>query len=125
MRPSTTTIVIRSLLGLLFLVFGLNGFLRFIPMPPPPPPAQEFAGALATTGYMFPLISGTQVVAGALLLAGIWVPFALVLLAPILVNIILFHVFLAPGGIAPGAIGTILELYLAWQYRDAFGPLFS
>jgi uncharacterized membrane protein YphA (DoxX/SURF4 family) len=86
----------RLLLGLVFFVFGLNGFLQFLPQPPLPAPAGAFMGALAATGYMFPLIKGTEVAAGLLLLGGRFVPLALVLLAPVIVNIPLFHVVLAP-----------------------------
>lgn len=113
-------IVARSVLGLLFLVFGLNGFFNFMPMPPLPGRAGEFIGALAAAGYMFPLIKGTEVVAGALLLGGRFVPLALVLLAPVIVNIALFHLILAPGGYGLLALIVGLELYLAWAYRDSF-----
>ncbi|PCC70160.1 hypothetical protein SAMN02745121_03519 [Nannocystis exedens] len=110
----------RSLLGLLFLVFGLNGFFHFMPTPPHPARAGEFLGALAATGYMFPLIKGTEVVAGALLLSGRLVPLALVLLAPVIVNIVAFHLALAPGGYGMLAFIVGLEAYLAWAYRDSF-----
>ena len=86
----------RIFLGLIFFVFGLNGFLQFMPQPPQPEAAGAFIGALAATGYMFPLIKGTEVVAGLLLLSGRFVPLALTLLAPIIVNIALFHTVLAP-----------------------------
>jgi uncharacterized membrane protein YphA (DoxX/SURF4 family) len=88
--------VARILLGLVFLVFGLNYFVPFLPTPPMEGPAAAFAGALFATGYMFPLIKGIEVLAGALLLAGRFVPLALLLLAPIVVNIAAFHVFLTP-----------------------------
>src|SRR5713226_1475649 len=87
-------IIARTLLGLIFFVFGLSGFLHFIPNPPPPPPAGQFFGALAATGYMIPLIFTAQVLGGALLLLGLAVPFALIILAPVIVNILLFHLFL-------------------------------
>ena len=77
------------------------------------------------TGYMFSLIKGTEVLAGALLLCNRFVPLALVLLAPVLVNIIAFHAFLAPAGIAPGAIALVLELALAWWYRRAYVPMLA
>lgn len=112
--------VARVLLGLLFFVFGLNGFLNFMPTPPVPPSAGEFLGGLAATGYMFPLIKGTEVAAGALLLAGSFVPLALVLLAPVIVNIVLFHLVLAPGGYGMLAVILGLELFLAWSYRGSF-----
>ncbi len=115
--------VARVLLGLLFFVFGLNGFLNFMPTPPVPAPAGEFLGGLAATGYMFPLIKGTEVAAGALLLAGSFVPLALVLLAPVIVNIVLFHLVLAPGGYGMLAVILGLELFLAWSYRDSFAGL--
>ncbi len=113
----------RILLGLAFFVFGLNGFLHFMPAPAPPPAAAQFGGALLATGYMFPLIKGTEVVAALLLLGNRYVPLALTLLAPILVNIIAFHAFLAPAGIGLGLVLLALELYLAWTYRDAFLPM--
>lgn len=111
--------VARILLGLVFLVFGLNGFLSFLPMPPLPESAGAFMGALAATGYMLPLIKGTEVVAGLLLLSGRFVPLALVLLAPIIVNIAFFHAVLAPNPVTVVLL-LALELYLAWAYRDAF-----
>jgi uncharacterized membrane protein YphA (DoxX/SURF4 family) len=112
--------VARIVLGLVFFVFGLNGFLQFLPQPPLPAPAGAFMGALAATGYMFPLIKGTEVVAGLLLLGGRFVPLALVLLAPVIVNIALFHVVLAPGSMIMVVLLLALEGYLAWTYRGAF-----
>ncbi len=115
--------VARILLGLPFFVFGLNGFLHFIPQPPMPGPAGAFAGALFASGYMFPLLKGTEVVASLLLLSNRFVPLALALLAPVLVNIVAFHGFLAPSGLALPIILLALELYLARAYRDAFSPM--
>ena len=109
----------RIVLGLIFFVFGLNGFLQFMPMPPMPEPAGAFIGALAATGYMLPLIKGIEVIAGLLLLRGRFVPLALVLLAPIIINIAAFHLVLAPNVVMVVAL-LALELYLAWSYRDAF-----
>jgi uncharacterized membrane protein YphA (DoxX/SURF4 family) len=117
--------VARTLLGLVFLVFGLNGFLHFLPMPPVPARAGEFLGALAASGYMFPLIKGTEVVAGALLLSGRLVPLALVLLAPVIVNIVAYHLALAPGGYGLLALIVGLEAYLAWAYRDSFAGVLN
>lgn len=119
-------IIARTLLGLVFLIFGLNGFLHFIPNPPPLPAAGQFFGALFATGYMPKLIFGTQVVGGALLLLGAAVPFALVILAPVIVNVIFFHIYLSPvpAQFVPAVIVAALELFLAWYYRAAFAPLF-
>jgi len=111
---------------LVFLIFGLNGFLHFIPNPPPAPAAGAFFGALFATGYMPTLIFGCQVVGGALLLLGVAVPFALVILAPMIVNIVAFHFYLSPhpSEIVIALVVAALELFLAWYYRDAFAPLF-
>lgn len=116
--------VARVLLGLIFFVFGLNGFLNFLPMPPMTGKPAEFMGALAATGYMFPMIKGVEVVGGLMLLAGRLVPLALVLLAPIVVNIVAFHTVLAP----PNPVTFLVlaaEIYLAWAYRAQFRPLFD
>ncbi|MDB4933415.1 MAG: uncharacterized protein JWP87_387 [Labilithrix sp.] len=109
----------RVVLGLVFFVFGLNGFLQFLPQPPMPAAAGAFLGGLASSGYLFPLLKATEVTAGLLLLTNRFVPLALTLLAPIIVNIVAFHVFLAP---SPGMVAFLLaaELYLAWTYRAAF-----
>jgi uncharacterized membrane protein YphA (DoxX/SURF4 family) len=118
----------RVLLGLVFFTFGLDGFLHFVPQPDPsamPPDSLAFAGALMATGYMFPLIKGTEVLVGALLLANRFVPLALVLLAPVLVNIILFHAFLAPSGTGMPIVLVALQLFLAWTHRRAYRPLLT
>jgi hypothetical protein len=112
--------VTRTALGLIFTVFGLNGFLNFIPQPPAPEAAAAFGGALAATGYMFPLLKSTEIISGLLLLTGRYVPLALTVLAPIIVNIVAFHAFLAPGGLGIAFFVLAAELALAWWYRDAF-----
>ncbi|HLK11150.1 MAG TPA: hypothetical protein VKW76_07210 [Candidatus Binatia bacterium] len=115
----------RLILGAVFVVFGLNGFLHFLPQPAMPADAGAFLGALVRSGYVMPLVFGTQVVGGALALTGVCVPFALVLLAPVIVHILLFHVFLDPGGIGPGALVAACELLLAWHHRRRFRSLFA
>jgi hypothetical protein len=122
-KPSKPLIAARIVQGGVFVLFGLNGFFHFLTQPPMPEPALHFAGALAATGYMFPLIKGTEVVAGALLLSNRFVPLSLVLIAPVLVNILAFHAFLAPAGLALPMVLLATELVLAWGYRDAFRPL--
>ncbi|HEY3760974.1 MAG TPA: DoxX family membrane protein [Verrucomicrobiae bacterium] len=118
------TLIARLLLGLTFFVFGLNGFLHFIPQPKDMPAgAADFFGALMKTGYMIQLIFATQVLGGALLLLNCFVPLALALLAPVIVNIILLHIFLAPSGIPVACVVVALELYLAWSYRKCFAPM--
>ncbi|MCA9626242.1 MAG: DoxX family protein [Myxococcales bacterium] len=113
----------RLVLGLLFTVFGLNGFLHFIPNPPVPEAAGSFLGALAATGYMFPLIKGTEVVAGLALLSNRFVPLALIALSPIVVNIFAFHTLLAPAPI--GVVLVLLTGYLGYAYRSHFAALFA
>jgi len=113
----------RLFLGLGFTVFGLNSFLHFMPLPAPPPNAGAFLGALGASGYLFPLLSATQVVTGLLLLSGRFVPLALTLLAPILVNIIGFHLFLEPSGLPLPLALVAAEIFLAWTYRAAFAPM--
>ncbi len=119
--------IARILMGLMFFVFGLNGFLHFIPQPKTAMPegAVAFAGALMNSGYMMPMVAGTQVIVGALLLANRFVPLALALIAPVIVNIIAFHAFLAPSSAGPGAVVLVLEIYLAWAYRKAFQPMLA
>jgi uncharacterized membrane protein YphA (DoxX/SURF4 family) len=113
----------RLFLGLVFTVFGLNFFAHFLPTPTPPPGAAAFAGALFNSGYLFPLLKSIEVVAGLLLLTGRFVPLTLAVLAPIVVNIVGFHVALAPSG-TPLALAVLAaEIYLAWVYRAAFAPM--
>jgi uncharacterized membrane protein YphA (DoxX/SURF4 family) len=112
-------VVTRVVLGLVFFVFGLNGFLQFLPQPPMPAAAMPFLGGLAGAGYFFPLLKATEVAAGVLLLSNRFVPLALTMLAPIIVNIAAFHLVLAPNPIMVVFL-LIAEIYLAWSYRDAF-----
>ena len=115
--------VARLLLGLAFFVFGLNGFLHFLPQPAMSGPPANFAMAMAATGYLFPLVKGTEVIVSLLLLSNRYVPLALTLLAPVVVNIVAFHAFLAPGGLALPLVLLAAHLYLARRYRDAFAPM--
>lgn len=124
-RP-TLTAVIRSLLGLVFVLFGLNGFFHFVPLPPPPPgPAAELFEGLFATGYFVPLQKGIEVTGGLLLLGGLCVPFALTLLAPVAVNVLAFHLFLVPQGLPVAVFLVAAEVYLALHHRQAFAPLFA
>lgn len=113
----------RLFLGLVFAGFGLNFFLHFLPRPVPAPPAAAFAGALFSSGYLFPLLKITEVMAGLLLLSGRFLPLALAVLAAIVINIVGFHLFLAPSGLPLALALLATELYLAWMYRAAFAPM--
>lgn len=121
----TVLLILRLLLGLVFLVFGLNGFLHFIPNMPMPSAAMSFVGSLAATGYMIDLIFIVQVIGGILLLIGVAVPFALTILAPVIINIFFFHLYLAPEGLPVAIIVSLIEIILAWSRRASFGPLFT
>jgi hypothetical protein len=117
--------IARVLLGAPLIVFGLNGFLEFIPPPPAPLPegAMAFLGALVQTGYMMQLIAVTHLLVGVLLLINRFVPLALALFAPFIVNSIAFHGVLEPSGLPIAIAFLALELFLAWKYRDAFRPM--
>lgn len=117
------TATIRILLGLMFLVFGLNGFLNFMPAPKDmPQEIMNVIGALMKAGYMS-VVSGAEVLVAAMLLTNRFVPLALALLAPVVVGILTFHIAIAPATIGPGIVVLLMELYLAWAYRGAFRPM--
>jgi uncharacterized membrane protein YphA (DoxX/SURF4 family) len=121
------TIIARILLGLIFVVFGSNAFLHFLPMPPLPQGVTgEYLHAFFASGYVY-VIGGFQVVGGLLLLIGRFVPLGLTILGAIIVNIWAFHILMAPelGGMVPAVVVLILELFLVWRYRDAFRGIFS
>src|SRR5437588_10299087 len=111
----------------MFLIFGLNGFFNFIPPPKSPMPegAVAFSGALMKTGYMFPLIMGTQLLVGVLLLLNRFVLLAIVLIMPVLVNIIALHLLLHPVGIGRGAFLRVLHLYSSWTYPHTYLPILT
>ena len=114
--------VSRFLLGLIFLVFGLNGFLNFIPMPPPSGVAAQFMGAMFVTNYLA-FIFAIQLIAGVLLLINRFVPLALTLLAPVIVNILLFHVLMNPAGLGLALFVAILWGIVLASFRSAFAGI--
>ena len=121
----TTSIVARYLLGLMFTVFGLNGFLNFIHQPPPTNPlALQFFGAIIASHFAAFFFAG-QVLGGLLLLFGFFVPLALTLLAAELYNILAFHLTMAPGSIAPALVASVLWILVFLQYRENFKGIFS
>ncbi len=122
---SKLPLIARIILGLIFTVFSINFFVPFLPMPEPTPEAGAFLGALMASGYMFYFIKIVELVGGIMLLIGICIPLALLLLAPIVVNIFLFHIFLDPAGFLMGLFIFLLELYLLYHYRSVFSKICS
>ena len=117
------SIIARYLLGLIFLVFGLNGFLHFIPMPPPKGLAAQFGGAIFVSHYWV-VIFGVQVIGAVLLLVNRFVPLALVLLGPVIVNIFFFHALMAPEGLPLATVVVVLWVILAVRYKQHFAGIF-
>lgn len=118
----------RLLLGLIYFVFGLNGFLQFIPTPPKMPEgAMAFMGGMMTAPYFFPVLKGTEVICGALLLSGMWSPLALVILAPITLQILLFHSFMTPGleNVILPLVMVALHVTAASAYKGIYKPLLA
>jgi putative oxidoreductase len=117
------TIIARVLLGLIFVVFGSNAFLHFIPMPPLPQNlAGDFLRVFFASGYVY-VIGAFEVIGGAFLFVRPFVPLGLTILGAIIVNILVFHTLMAPEGFPPALVVTALELFLLWQYRAAFAGL--
>jgi len=118
------TLIARLLLGLMFVVFGSNGFLHFIPMGEMPSGlAGGFMAALAGTPYFY-FVAAIMVITGLLFLVNRFVPLALMLLGPVLVNILLYHAFLHPQGFQPGAVATLLWLVVFFAHISAFAGIF-
>ena len=116
--------IARYLAGVVFLVFGLNGFLNFIPLPPPAGAAGQFMGALYASHYLW-VIFAFQLVAGVLLLANRYVPLALAMLAPVIVNILSFHALMAPSGLPLALFVAVLWAVIFVDARPAFAALFQ
>src|SRR5271155_4132218 len=117
-------LVARNLLGLIFTIFGLNGFFHFIHMPPPTGIAAQYLGSLFVSHFLVAVFA-IQLIAGVLLLANRFIPLALVLLGPVLVNILLFHCLMAPEGLPLALVTTVLWFVVFLRIRNVFAPLFS
>jgi putative oxidoreductase len=117
-------LISRILVGLVFTFFGLNGFLNFLPQPPLPlGPAGQFILALFASHYLY-LIAGVQVISGVLLLVNRYVPLAIVLLGPMLVNILAYHLLMNPMGLSVAAVVALLWVFLAYYYRQHLTCIF-
>ena len=118
-------LIVRILLGVAFLIFGVNGVLNFIPQPPIPPGlVKDFSTVMAASHYMA-AVGVVEIIASVLLLVNRYVPLALVLLGPVLVNILLFHLLMAPASIAPGIVVTIFWFVVFYSVRSAFAGIFQ
>ena len=118
----TASLIARYLLGVIFLVFGLNGFLHFIPMPPPSGAAGQFMGALFLSHFLV-VVFLLELIPAILLLINRYVPLALVLLGPVIVNIFLFHCFMAPSGLPLALVVAVLWVLVAAGVRPAFSGI--
>src|SRR5437016_2403064 len=117
------TIIVRVLLGLIFVFFGSNAFLHFLPMPPlPGGTAGLYLKAFLDSGYVY-VIGAMQLLSGLLLLIGKFVPLGLTILGAIIFNIWAFHLLMAPEGFPPALVVTLLELFLLWRYRESFAGI--
>ena len=120
----TVSTIAQYLAGLIFLVMGLNGFLHFIPFPPPGGVAAQFMGALYVSHYLW-VIFAFQVIAGVLLLINRYVPLAVAMLAPVIVNILTFHSLMAPSGLPLALFVALLWPAIFIDVRPAFSGLFQ
>ena len=118
------TIVAQVLVGLVFVVFGLNAFLNFLKGPIPPGQAGEFVGILFASKWGL-FVGAVQVIGGALVLVNRFVPLGLTLLGPVIVNILLFHGLLSHPGLQPGAVIALLWIFLFWRYKKNFAGIFA
>jgi uncharacterized membrane protein YphA (DoxX/SURF4 family) len=117
-------LIARGILGLIFTVFGVNGFLNFIPIPELTPEGASFMGVLHDSGYLY-VVKIIEIVGGVFLLAGRLVPLSITILGPVVINILLFHIFLDPGGLPMSIIVTAVWSFLLWAHRKHFEGLFA
>jgi putative oxidoreductase len=117
--------IARIILGLAYTVFGLNFFFHFLPMPPSTDAMGKITGAIYGTGYMFQFIKLTEIICGLLLLANLFVPLALVMLAPITINIVLMHGFLDPAGIGAALVIVVMHVFLGLKYLNYYKPMLA
>jgi putative oxidoreductase len=118
-------VIAKVLLGLGFIVFGLDGFLHMFPQPPlPDGVAKEFMGALTATPY-FKVVKALEVLGGLLILSGRLAPLGLLILGPVMVNILLFDLFMFPGGLPVILVLGALAAFIGWRHKDYFAPFFK
>ena len=118
-------IIVRTLMGLLFLFASTAYFFSLVQPPPMEGANKLFNEGLAASGYFFTLLKVTELVCAILLLTGMFVPLALVILSPIIINIFMVHLFLEPNGLPVAIVVVVMQIFLAYCYRDAFKPLLT
>lgn len=122
---SQFTKIVRILLGLILIVFGANKLYPFIPLPQPSPEAAGFMESLANTGYVLTIVAVFEIIIGLLLLLKIWVPFVLLLLIPLSLNILMFHLFLDVPSIGTAILVVVMNVILLYKHRQKYRPLFT
>jgi uncharacterized membrane protein YphA (DoxX/SURF4 family) len=122
---SKFTQIVRIVLGIILIVFGANKIHTFIPLPQPPAEAAEFIKSLADTGYVLTVVAIFEIVIGIMLIFKLWVPFALLVLVPISLNILLFHLFLDVPAIATALVVVALNVILLYKHKQKYKPLFT
>lgn len=122
---SKFTMIVRITLGIILVVFGSNKFLHFIAMPPPPGSAGEFLSTLGASGYIFPMLGVVEVCIGAMMLCKQWVPFGILLLAPISLNIVLYHLCFGVPGIWIALLVLALNAIMVYKHWKLYSPLFN
>lgn len=116
-------LIIRVLLGLILIVFGLNKFLQFMPFPPMPDAAMEFMGALGKSGYIMPIVAIVEIVTGVLIIFKKFMPLALIVLFPVLLNAFLFHLFLDLAGVGGAAVAIAMNVFLIFANKESYKEL--
>jgi len=122
---SKFTQIVRILLGIILVVFGANKLYPFIPLPAPPEAAGNFMDSLAATGYVLTVVAGLEIIIGLMLIFRLWVPFALLVLVPVSLNILLFHLFLDVPAIGTALLVVILNGVMLYKHRRKYKPLFA
>tara|TARA_R110000782_G_scaffold104737_3_gene192527 strand:- start:224 stop:613 length:390 start_codon:yes stop_codon:yes gene_type:complete len=117
--------ILSVIYGLFLLIFGLNGFLNFFPLPEMTEEAGTFAGSLAQTGYIFPIVGALQIIVGILLIVNKFSPLTLIVIFPIMLNAFLLHLFLDPAGMAGSLVAIILNVFLFIAHRESYKNLFQ
>ena len=122
---SKFTQIVRILLGIILIVFGANKIYTFIPLPQPPAEAAEFMQSLSDTGYVLTVVAVLEIIIGIMLIFKLWVPFAILVLVPISLNILLFHLFLDVPAIATALVVVALNGILLYKHKQKYKPLFT